>query len=181
MDVTAVTRGMAPRVADGRRGKRHHSHQLGRPRRAYGSSPPGPMPWVAGPRRHPGGLRERSWVPQGRENPLAIETRGGGRHILGVHPSPDVVDVHSLVLRDSPLRLGDLVGRGVASLIRAGRRHGGIGGPKAFPILPRSVSRNTAGRAESAESAVMIAMGPPRRDRHQRRDRYFLDTKRKIR
>ena len=63
---------------------------------------------------------------------------------------------------------------------RAGRRHGGIGGPKAFPILPCSVSRNNPGRAESAESSVMIAMGPPRRDRHQRRDRYFLDTKRKI-
>ena len=173
MDVTGVTRGMAPRVVDGRPGKRHYFHQLGRSRRAYGLNPPGPMPWVAGPPSSPAGLGERSWVPQGRKNPLAIETRGGRSPLLGVHPSPDLGSCSpGLTAAPRPPRRAPLIARDAVTAGSAGRRR--------FPILPRSVSRNTAGRAESAESAVMIAMGPPRRDRHQRRDRYFLDTKRKI-
>jgi len=114
---------MAPRVVDGRPRKRHYFHQLGRSRRAYGSNPPGPMPWVPGPPSSPAWLCERSGVPQGRKNPLAIETRGGRSPLLGVHPSPDLGSCPpGLTAAPRPPRRAPLIARDAVTAGSAGRR-----------------------------------------------------------
>jgi len=80
-------------AAGGRRpaGKRHHSHQLGRPRRAYEASPPGPVP---GSRGHVQPCRARRALrgcpgsgdsAHDRKRPAAVTAFSASSHV-GIRP-----------------------------------------------------------------------------------------------